>query len=274
MISKIISTTGQYKEKSIEIIFSADKNNNIIDFNLVDNNFKLLGTIHSGSVEKVLPNNDCIIRLENDCKAFLRYSNKSYKQNDQLTVQLIKEPKDGKPFSCIEVKKEAYAKNYIDIFKRIINAPDDTAVITDNDNPDIWIIYSITGFLDKLIKPIKYLKDGSNIYIEYTKALTVIDVNAGKNNVKASDYFKEINYQAAREVVKQLRINNISGMIIIDFINMNDVNLDNELTLYLQELLSDDYCKCTVYGFTKGGVLELSRQRIFSPLYKKLEQFC
>ena len=276
MISKIINTIGTYKGNSVELLFSVDENDRIPAFNIVDDNFKLLGSCPEGRVLKVLPNGDLILKLDNGLNAFVsqKITDGVIKQNDLLKVRLTREPKDSKPFSAEIVDEVTQADfDYISVFKEITGAKE-AVTVTDQDNPDLWLIYSLTGFLDRLCKPVKYLKDGSNILIEHTKALTVIDVNSGSNDCRAKNYFLEINKQAAFETSRQLRLNNISGMILIDFINMDSKEDYRELEEYFKLCLKNDYCKTKVLGFTKLGLMEITRERKFSPLYTKLEQFC
>ena len=132
------------------------------------------------------------------------------------------------------------------------------------DDYPIEAVYEINRIMTDIRKNRIYLKNGANIVIEVTEALTVIDVNSSKAIVgkNKGQSFLEINKVAAKEIARQLRIRNISGIILIDFINMKKNDEYQELMEYIKNELSQDYCKTVVYGFTKLGLLEISRKRI------------
>jgi ribonuclease G len=117
------------------------------------------------------------------------------------------------------------------------------------------------------------LKSGGYIVIEPTETMTVIDVNSGKfSNKKESkeEMIRHINKEAATEVAYQLKLRNISGMILVDFINFEDKRDENDLIEYFKMLVKDDNCKVTIYGFTRLKLLEISRQKIRGSVYDYL----
>ena len=106
------------------------------------------------------------------------------------------------------------------------------------------------------------LRSGANIVITQTEALTVIDVNTG-SNIRKSDKKTLIfntNTEAAAEIAFQLRLRNISGIIIIDFIDMTEEGR-KEVESVLRQHTKEDKCRVTVEDFTKLGLLELTRQK-------------
>ena len=110
--------------------------------------------------------------------------------------------------------------------------------------------------------------------IEHTEAMTVIDVNTGKYNVgrdREKAIFK-VNKEACEEIAKQLRIRNISGMVIVDFINMENKEHILELKTYIKELLDHDYVKASFAGFSNLGLGEITRKKEESPLKEILEK--
>jgi ribonuclease G len=117
------------------------------------------------------------------------------------------------------------------------------------------------------------LKSGGYIVIEPTETMTVIDVNSGKfSNKKESkeEMIRHINKEAATEVAYQLKLRNISGMILVDFINFEDKKDENDLIEYFKMLVKDDNCKVNIYGFTRLKLLEISRQKIRGSVYDYL----
>ena len=99
--------------------------------------------------------------------------------------------------------------------------------------------------------------------------MTVIDVNSGKYGVLRdhAEMVRKVNIEAAKEIAYQLRYRNISGMILIDFINPELKKDEEELLSLLKTLFKDDKCKTNVYGFTNLKLVEISRQKIRASVY-------
>ena len=119
--------------------------------------------------------------------------------------------------------------------------------------------------LNQALVPLVELPKGGSIVIEETEALTAIDVNMGsaaENHLNAL----ELNLMAAKVIAQQLRLRNISGMIIVDFINMATKVEQDSLLQKTRQLLSEDDVRVHVYGYTRLGLIELSRERIYPSL--------
>ncbi len=115
-----------------------------------------------------------------------------------------------------------------------------------------------------------WLKSGGYLVIEPTEALTVIDVNSGKN-ISGKDKDKEIlklNIEAATKIAHQLRLRNLSGIIMIDFVNMNDKEAENKLMGHLSALLNGDPVQASLVDITKLGIVEVTRKKIKKPLHE------
>ncbi|MBE5969525.1 MAG: ribonuclease E/G [Lachnospiraceae bacterium] len=115
-----------------------------------------------------------------------------------------------------------------------------------------------------------WLKSGGYLVIEPTEALTVIDVNSGKN-ISGKDKDKEIlklNIEAATKIAHQLRLRNLSGIIMIDFVNMNDKEAENKLMSHLSALLNGDPVQASLVDITKLGIVEVTRKKIKKPLHE------
>lgn len=110
-----------------------------------------------------------------------------------------------------------------------------------------------------------YLKNGGFLIIEKTEALWAIDVNTGKNNKEQDDKMKlKINLDAALEISKQIRLKDIGGIIIIDFINMSNKEYKEKLKKYMEDcLMKNDRAKSEVVDYTKLNLLEVTRKPIF-----------
>lgn len=143
--------------------------------------------------------------------------------------------------------------------------------ISENDNI-VELIYQdnfdLASNIEKQLEISKnrkvWLPSGAYITIEKTEALTAIDVNTakyvGKKNVQET--FFKVNKEATYEVARQLRLRNISGMILIDYINMESELDKLEIYQLLKEELKKDRSKTEVLGFTRLNLLEMTRQHL------------
>ena len=102
-----------------------------------------------------------------------------------------------------------------------------------------------------------YLKSGADIVIEKTEALTVIDVNSGKS----SKSYSEINFEAATEIMRQLRLRDIGGIIVCDFIEPDNKKDRLALVDFMRELALIDPSKPEIPGISQLGLIEISRKR-------------
>ena len=135
-----------------------------------------------------------------------------------------------------------------------------------DDKVSLGTLYNFRGSLDKLVERKVWLKSGANIIIEQLETMTVIDINSGKNISKNERAILEINKEAAIEIARQLRLRNISGMIIIDFINMKSKAYMEELILNLKEEIKKDTVTCSFMDVTKLGLVELTRKKTYKSL--------
>ena len=141
------------------------------------------------------------------------------------------------------------------------------------DDPSITLdnLYSISTGIDKLLSKHVWLKSGASLVIEHTEAFNVIDVNtekAGKNNRNKESTFLKINLEAATEIARQIRLRNLSGIILIDFINMKIQENVDELLAFLKSELEKDRVSTHVVDITKLGIVEVTRKKTQKPLYE------
>lgn len=127
-------------------------------------------------------------------------------------------------------------------------------------------IYDIKKQLAKLENRKIWLKCGGFITIDKTEALTAIDVNTGKyiGNKKLEDTVFEVNKQASIEIAKQLRLRDIGGIIIIDYIDMQKEEHKQKIIQILKDTLKKDRSKTQIVGFSKLNLLEMTRKHIYS----------
>lgn len=123
--------------------------------------------------------------------------------------------------------------------------------------------YSLEGLMEKVLAKRVYLKSGAYLVIEPTEAMTVIDVNSGKSikGKNAEEQFLKINIEAAKEIARQLRLRNLSGIIMVDFISMKEESNKQALLSRLAEFVRMDTMRTTVVDMTKLGLVEITRQK-------------
>ncbi len=141
---------------------------------------------------------------------------------------------------------------------------------------DSYSLDKLLGISTKLLKANEkkvWLKSGGNLVIEPTEALTVIDVNTGKavdgRRNKETTFYK-INCEAAIEAARQIRMRNLSGIIVIDFIDMKEQEHVEELMQLLRMKLSEDKVKTVLVDITKLGLVEITRMKKNPPLREAL----
>lgn len=135
-------------------------------------------------------------------------------------------------------------------------------------------LYAVETMLSEALGRKVWLKSGGYLVIEPTEALTVIDVNTGKSigRQSAEEHYFKTNMEAATELALQCKLRNISGIILVDFINMDDKAKEEELLCYLKRLLKKDSVKTTVVDITPLGLVEITRQKISRPLWEQMRE--
>ena len=131
-------------------------------------------------------------------------------------------------------------------------------------NEDILGIYDIKKEISKMENRKVWLKCGGFITIDKTEALTAIDVNTGKytGNKDAEQTIYKVNEEATIEIAKQLKLRNIGGIIVIDYIDMKNEENKKNIQNLLEENLKKDRAKTQVEGFTKLDLMEMTRKHI------------
>ncbi|MCM8900333.1 Rne/Rng family ribonuclease [Caldicoprobacter algeriensis] len=129
---------------------------------------------------------------------------------------------------------------------------------------NLFEIYGIEAKIEKAIQKKVWLKSGGYIVIDVTEALTVIDVNTGKFVGKASleDTAFRTNLEAAEEIAHQIRLRDIGGIIIIDFIDMAEEEHKKKVLEVLEQALKKDRTKTNLVGLTGLGLVELTRKKV------------
>ena len=190
----------------------------------------------------------------------------------RLLYSIMKKSEYATQYTCLYHTEVEYIKDI-----RRLHALQEMEIVTDipevteaipgiplyTDEYSLTLRYSLAGLLEKTLSKKAYLKSGAYLVIEPTEAMTVIDVNSGKSikGKNAEEQFLKINIEAAKEIARQLRLRNISGIVMIDFINMKEDAHNQELMKQLTEYVRMDPVRTTVVDMTKLGLVELTRQK-------------
>jgi ribonuclease G len=145
-----------------------------------------------------------------------------------------------------------------------------------NSGRSLFKDYKIDEELQKLMKPKINLPSGGSIVIETTEALTVIDVNSGKftGGKNLEDTIVKTNVEAAAEIARQVRLRDIGGIIVCDFIDMNSEASRNKVIQTLELGLRKDRTRATIQSFSNLGLLEFTRKRVGKDLGSQLRGGC
>lgn len=195
------------------------------------------------------------ITLENASKGDLLF------QEEALLNRLIRDVmnKDTKEFV---INDSLEAKRLRDICQK--RNPDDCIKIIECDpDENLFERYHIESQWKQAMQNKVSLESGGSIVINTTEALTVIDVNTGKNigSNRFEDTVLQINLEAAVEIARQLRLRDIGGIIVIDFIDMKKKHYQHKLLSLLKNELKKDRQKTVVAGITKLGLVEMTRRK-------------
>lgn len=153
-----------------------------------------------------------------------------------------------------------------------IEQPESLPLLRKYENPSLSLssLYNLRKIRERAIGERVWLKHGGYLIIQPTEALTVVDVNSGKDVSKkntAESYLK-INLEAAQEIARQMRLRNLSGIILVDFINLDDENAMQTLLKTFRHELSKDPIQATLVDITELQLVEITRKKVRKPLYE------
>lgn len=145
-----------------------------------------------------------------------------------------------------------------------------------NDELEIFQYYNVEPQIQQGISRKIWLKSGGYIVIDSTEALTVIDVNTGKyvGSINLEDTVYKTNVEAAQEIAKQLRLRDIGGIIIVDFIDMTNEKYIEKVLNILEESLNKDRTKTKILGMTSLGLVEITRKKVRQRLESLMQKKC
>ena len=166
-------------------------------------------------------------------------------------------------FTNIYVNDESVFKE-VDDYVTMISPEQEKIVKLYKGHEPIFDHFEVSRQIKGSFGRIVSIKSGAYLVIEHTEALHVVDVNSGiraKQKDQENNAF-EVNKNAAEEIARQLRLRDMGGIVIIDFIDMDDSAHRLQLYKYMQELMAGDRAKHTVLPLTKFGLMQITRQRV------------
>ncbi|MCH4896827.1 Rne/Rng family ribonuclease [Marinilabiliaceae bacterium JC040] len=156
-------------------------------------------------------------------------------------------------------------------------SPDKKSIVNFyTDEKPIFEEFGVTRQIKSSFGKTVTFKSGAYLIIEHTEALHVIDVNSG-NRAKEVDQESnaiEVNLAAADEIARQLRLRDMGGIIVIDFIDMHQHENRQKLFEYMREIMQDDSAKHTILPLTKFGLMQITRQRVRSEVSVDIKEEC
>jgi len=164
----------------------------------------------------------------------------------------------------IEIAEDCYTQMFKNWCENYFSTVLDTIKIIEPHKIDLFETHDIYGYIEDALSPLIPLEGGGSLIIESTHALTVIDVNRG-----TAKTVTELNKQAAAKVARQMRLRNISGVILVDFVNQSLKSSRYALIEALETALKFDHSSTRVHGFTRLGIMEVTRTRKTAPLAEK-----
>jgi Ribonucleases G and E len=279
VVTSRISLTGKYSVLTAgkNIVGISSKIKDEKHRNKLKSLFKKYITEDYGFIVRTNAENASDEELELECEMLIDRWIKLYSESQCKTC-----------YSCIKDTENVYMTDIRDLNKNIA-----CEVITDSEtifsdiqniefNGEVRLyndtllplrkLYSLDKVIDEALKTKVWMKSGGYLIIERTEALTVIDVNTGKysGNKNIKDTILKINLEAAKEAAYQIRLRNISGIILIDFIDMANEEDKNAIMKELDYLFMKDKIKTNLVDMTKLNLVEITRRKVRKPFFEQL----
>ena len=179
--------------------------------------------------------------------------------------------------SELVIDDKAIYNKVIDFVEEFMPSQRDKVKFYDDNQVGLFKKYNLESKIRKLDNKSAPLKSGGNIIIEQVEALTVVDVNTGSfvgKNLQHDDTILQTNKEAMDAVAEQIRLRNIGGIIIVDFIDMKS-DADKEILIKHGELVTkNDRANVTIHGITKLGLMQITRKRISDSLRRSSTTIC
>ena len=188
---------------------------------------------------------------------------------------MIRDQLNGE-FSAIHVDDKGTYEQIKEYIKLI--APEKSKIVKHyKGSVPIFDNFDISRQIKSLFAKYVSLKKGAYLIIEHTEAMHVIDVNSGHRTKAENDQehtAMEVNMAAAAEIARQLRLRDMGGIVIIDFIDLHRAENRQKLLEYMQSLMATDRAKHTILPITKFGLMQITRQRVRPEAIAEATEVC
>ncbi|MDO9508140.1 MAG: Rne/Rng family ribonuclease [Thermovirgaceae bacterium] len=192
-----------------------------------------------------------------------------------LVGRILRDEPNGSVEEIIVDSEEEYA-NILSSLGRFSRNGVTPEVTLHSSSIPLFEYYGIEKDLETALNRKVWLDSGAYLVIDQTEALTVIDVNTGKftGDGDPRSTILRTNLESAREIARQLRLRALGGIVVIDFIDMDDEGDQQKLIETLRALFRGDRCKARVFGVTPLGLVELTRKRARSDIRSTFTRGC
>jgi ribonuclease G len=187
-------------------------------------------------------------------------------------VQRILRDQLSEEYSAIRVDNEVEYARIVEFVNRVQPKLVNRVKLYTGNQP-ILEKYSVQPEIDKAVKPRVWLKSGGYIVINQTEALVAIDVNTGKfvgKSDRLEDTITRTNMEAAKEIVRQVRLRDLGGIIVIDFIDMEERKNRQRVMITLQQELQNDRAPSKILSINDFGLVAITRKRVKQSLERTL----
>ncbi|MEO1088871.1 MAG: ribonuclease E/G, partial [Acidobacteriota bacterium] len=194
--------------------------------------------------------------------------------DQDLVMQALRDYLDASISEVVVDNDEVFAK--AEAFMKAFMPRSKTQLVRYEDRLPLFSRYRLETQIDRIYERTAPLPSGGGIVIDLTEALTAIDVNSGRatKTTNHDESIYKINCEAAREVGRQLRLRDIGGLVVVDFIDMRLRKHQNRLERVMRDAMKRDNARHSVGRISPNGLLEINRQRIKQSLRLRTHRSC
>lgn len=253
-----LSKAGYIPQNGIQIIIRTEADNTSVTADEITKEADVLGTQLMELFEKAKHRCDYSV-IRGVTPKYLEFIQSMSEKKDIILDKILTDDK-----AIFEEAKQFLAQQLPEIAEKL-HFYEDCLV-------SLNVLYGLEGKLSEALSDKVWLKCGGFLYIEPTQALTVIDVNSGKYDKKSDreETYFQVNMEAAEEIATQIFVRNLTGIIVVDFINMTQKEHRDKLLKALTEFLQKDDNACKVLGFTRLGLVEITRKKTDKTIYEQI----
>jgi ribonuclease E len=194
--------------------------------------------------------------------------------DQDLIVQALRDYLDSSISEVLVDTEEAFEK--AQAYMKAFMPRTKTSLVHYTERMPLFSAYDLEPQIESIMRRVVDLPGGGSIVIDRTEALTAIDVNSGRagKGGNPEDSLYAVNLEAAREVARQLRLRDIGGLVVVDFIDMRAAKHRHEVERTLREAMKPDKARNTVGKISPNGLLEINRQRLKQSLELRTRRVC